>query len=80
MIGDIFRIIFNLVMLPILSGLFLGASLYVFLSFKKQYEIRDIVFTQALSEKIRFKSVILNKDFDIWQKKKIENGEIKWWI
>ena len=77
MIGNIFRIIFNLVMLPILSGLFLGASLYVFLSFKKQYEIRDIVFTQALSEKIRFKSVTLNKDFDIWQKKKIEKGEIR---
>jgi hypothetical protein len=77
MIGDIFRVIFNLVMLPILSGLFLGASLYVFLSFKKQYEIKDVVFSQALSEKIRFKSSILNKDFDIWQKKKIENGEIK---
>ena len=42
MIGDIFRIIFNLVLLPILSGLFLGASLYVFLSFKKQYEIKDV--------------------------------------
>ena len=77
MIGDIFRIIFNLVMLPILSGLFLGGLLYVFLSFKKQYEIKDVVFTQALSEKIRFKSSTLNKDFDIWQKKKIENGEIK---
>ena len=77
MIGDIFRVIFNFVMLPILSGLFLRASLYVFLSFKKQYEIKDVVFTQALSEKIRFKSVTLNKDFDIWQKKKIENGEIK---
>ena len=77
MIGDIFRIIFNLVMLPILGGLFLGASLYVFLSFKKQYEIKDVVFSQVLSEKIKFKSVTLNKDFDIWQKKKIENGEIK---
>ncbi|MDN5069889.1 hypothetical protein O8C76_02455 [Aliarcobacter butzleri] len=77
MIGDIFRIIFNLVMLPILSGLFLGALLYVFLSFKKQYEIKDVVFTQALSEKIKFKSVVLNKDFDIWQKKKIEKGELR---
>ena len=77
MIGDIFRIIFNLVMLPILSGLFFGALLYVFLSFKKQYEIKDVVFTQILNEKIRFKSVTLNKDFDIWQKKKIEKGEIK---
>ncbi len=77
MIGDVFRIIFNLVLLPILSGLFLGALLYVFLSFKKQYEIKDVVFTQALSEKIKFKSVVLNKDFDIWQKKKIEKGEIK---
>ena len=77
MIGDIFKVIFNLVLLPILSGLFLGASLYIFLSFKKQYEIRDVAFSQALSEKVRFKSVILNKDFDIWQKKKIENGEIK---
>ena len=77
MIGDIFRIIFNLVLLPIFSGLFLGALLYVFLSFKKQYEIKDVVFTQALSEKIKFKSVVINKDFDIWQKKKIEKGEIK---
>lgn len=77
MIGDMFRIMFNLVLLPILIGLFLGALLYVFLSFKKQYEIRDVVFTQALSENIRFKSVTLNKDFDIWQKKKIENGDIK---
>jgi len=77
MIGDIFRVIFNLVMLPILSGLFFGALLYIFLSFKKQYEIRDVVFTQALSEKIRFKSPTLNKDFDIWQKKKIVSGEIK---
>ena len=59
MIVDIFRIIFNLVMLPILSGLFLGASLYVFLSFKKQYEIKDVVFSQVLSEKIKFKSVSL---------------------
>ncbi|MDN5095799.1 hypothetical protein [Aliarcobacter butzleri] len=64
-------------MLPILSRLFLGALLYVFLSFKKQYEIKDVVFTQALSEKIKFKSVVINKDFDIWQKKKIEKGEIK---
>ncbi len=77
MIGDMFRIIFNLVLLPILIGLFLGASLYVFLSIKKQYEIRDVVFTQALNEKTRFKSSTLNKDFDNWQKKKIENGEIK---
>ena len=77
MIGDIFRIIFNLVLLPIFSGLFIGALLYIFLSFKKQYEIRDVVFTQALSEKIRFKNPTLNKDFDIWQKKKIANGEIK---
>ncbi|MDK2083311.1 hypothetical protein PT502_05785 [Aliarcobacter butzleri] len=77
MIGDIFRIIFNLVLLPIFSGLFLGALLYVFLSFKKQYEIKDVVFTQALSEKIKFKSVVLNKDFDIWQKKKIEKGELR---
>ena len=64
-------------MLPILSRLFLGALLYVFLSFKKQYEIKDVVFTQALSEKIKFKSVVLNKDFDIWQKKKIEKGELR---
>ena len=77
MIGDIFRIIFNLVLLPIFSGLLLGALLYVFLSFKKQYEIKDVVFTQALSEKIKFKSVVLNKDIDIWQKKKIEKGELK---
>ena len=72
MIGDMFRIIFNLVLLPILSGLFLGGLLYVFLSFKKQFEIRDVVFSQALSEKIRFKSSTLNKDFDIWRKKKME--------
>jgi hypothetical protein len=77
MIGEIVRIIFNLVMLPILSGLFLGASLYVLLSFKKQYEIRDVVFTQALTEKIRFKNSTLNKKFDIWQKNKIASGEIK---
>jgi hypothetical protein len=77
MIGNIFRIIFNLVMLPIFSGLFIGALLYIFLSFKKQYEIRDVVFTQALIEKTRFKSPTLNKDFDIWQKNKIASGEIK---
>ena len=77
MIGDIFRTIFNLVLLPIFTGLFIGALLYIFLSFKKQYEIRDVVFTQALTEKTRFKSPTLNKDFDVWQKKKIASGEIK---
>lgn len=51
MIGDfikgILSVIFSLIMLPIYLGFFAGLGVFIFLSFKKDFEIQNIVFTQA---------------------------------
>lgn len=81
MIGDfikgILSGIFNLVMLPIFLGFFAGLALFIFFSFKKDFEIKNIVFEQAYSEKYRFKSSKLQDSYESWQRKKINSGEIK---
>lgn len=77
MIGKIFSVIFNLVMLPVLSGLFIGIFLYISLEFKKVIEIENIVFTQANSEKYSFKSEKLQDSYEKWKRRMIKNGEIK---
>lgn len=82
MVGDfikgIFSSIFGLVMLPIYLGFFTGLSLFIYFSFTKDFEIQNIVFTQAYSEKYKFKNPKLQDSFEAWQRKKINSGEIKW--
>ena len=81
MIGDaikgIFGFIFNAIMLPVIIGIFVGLSVYVYYSIKKEFEISDIVYSQAYNEKYRFSSQLLQDRFDTWKRKKIEKGEIK---
>lgn len=81
MIGDaikgIFGFIFNAIMLPVIIGIFVGLSVYVYYSIKKEFEISDIVYSQAYNEKYRFSSQFLQDKFDAWKRKKIKSGEIK---
>lgn len=81
MIGDaikgFFGFIFNLVLLPIFIGFFAGLAVFLYFSFKKDFEIQNIVFTQAHSEKYKFKSPKLQDSYESWQRKRINNGEIK---
>jgi hypothetical protein len=67
----------GLVMLPIYLGFFAGVSLFIYFSFTKDFEIQNIVFTQAYSEKYKFKNSKLQDSFEAWQRKKINSGEIK---
>ena len=76
-IKDILSSIFGLIMLPIYLGFFAGLSLFIYFSFTKDFEIQNIVFTQAYSEKYKFKNPKLQDSFESWQRKKINSGEIK---
>lgn len=77
MIGKIFSVIFNLIMLPLLSGFFIGIFLYMYFELKKVIEIENIIFTQANSEKYNFKNEKLQDTYEKWKRRMIENGEIK---
>ncbi len=81
MIGDfikgILSGIFSLVMLPIFLGFFAGLGVFIYLSFKKDFEIQNIVFTQAYNEKYKFKEPKLKDSYEAWYRKKIDSGEIK---
>lgn len=81
MIGDfikeILSAIFSLIMLPIYLGFFAGLGVFIFLSFKKDFEIQNIVFTQAYDEKYKFKEPLLKDHYESWYRKKIKSGEIK---
>ncbi len=81
MIGDfikaILRELFGLVMLPIFLGFFAGLGVFIYFSFKKDYEIQNVVFTQAYNEKYKFKEPILKDRYESWYRNKIDSGEIK---
>lgn len=77
MFDKFLQLIFNLIMLPILIGLVSSLCIYFVLDMNKKSEIRGIVFTQALEEKYKFKSHLLEEFFINWQKNKIKNGELK---
>lgn len=77
MLENFTKMIGNLITLPIIIGVFLGFILYVVNTFRTQFKIENIIFTQALEEKFKFKDTYLNESFQRWQRDKIKSGEIK---
>ena len=76
-IKTIFSIILKLVMYPIIFGSGLALLIYCLLSFKKDKEIKNIVFNQAYNEKYDFKNYYLKNSSEDWIRNKIKSGEIK---